>query len=59
MSVPKQRRRKESRRDRKAQYAVTLKSVSANGAVSHRISADNPVYKGRDYSNVFNKKTDA
>ncbi len=56
MTVPKQRRRKESRRDRRGQYAIKLKSVSATGAQSHRISADNPVYKGRDYSGVFNKK---
>jgi len=56
MTVPKQRRTREHRRDRKGQYAIALKNVAANGAQSHRISADNPVYKGRDYSDVFTKK---
>lgn len=58
MSVPKQRRTKEHRRDRAAQYAVKTKNVSATGAQSHRISAESPIYKGRDYSSVFNKKKD-
>ncbi len=55
MTVPKQRRTREHRRDRKGQYAVKPKSVSADGAQSHRISADHPIYKGRDYSAVFKK----
>jgi len=58
MTVPKQRRGKTARRNRRGQYAITLKNLSGNGAQGHRISADNPVYKGRDYSDVF-AKTDA
>lgn len=58
MSVPKQRRTKEHRRDRRAQYAVKLATTSPSGALPHRVSADHPMYKGRDYSAVFNKKSD-
>ncbi len=58
MTVPKQRRTKEHRRDRAKQYAVTLKNLAANGAQSHRITAKNSTYKGRDYSSLFTKKKD-
>ncbi len=53
MTVPKQRRTREHRRDRRARYA--LKSSVAQ---PHRISKENPVYKGRDYSDLFEKKSD-
>ncbi len=56
MSVPKQRRTKEHRRDRRAQYAVTPPVTSSSGALPHRVSAEHPIYKGRDYSAVFTKE---
>ncbi len=59
MTVPKQRRTKAKRNRRRGQYAITLQNLGADGAQPHRISAQNPVYKGRDYSDVVAKRTDA
>ena len=57
MSVPKQRRTKEHRRDRRDQYQIKPAQVSASGAQPHRICKEHPQYKGRDYSDVFVKKS--